>query len=132
LIASIVVWSFQEIIRFASVKVDIGSMYEGGSRYTRRMKLQKKKTAYTNKKDMEIFMLFTELKCRDVINIRDCRRIGKVSDLEIDECNGCILKIMVSECGKFLNFLNTSQDYVICFKDIKQIGPDIILVDIKC
>ena len=39
-------------------------------------------------------MLFSELKCKDVINIRDCKKLGHVCDLEFDECSGCICKIM--------------------------------------
>ena len=77
-------------------------------------------------------MLFSELKCKDVINIRDCKKIGKVCDPEFDECKGCICKIMVpGGCG-LLSFLRCEPDIVICYKDIKQIGPDIILVDINC
>lgn len=75
-------------------------------------------------------MLFSELKCKSVINIRDCRCLGKVSDLEFDECNGCIRKIMVPRGNKFCNIFKVESDYVIPYRDIKQIGPDIILVDI--
>ena len=64
-------------------------------------------------------MLFSELKCKDVINVRDCKKLGHVCDLEFDECSGCICKIMVP-------------NIVIPYKDIRQIGPDIILVDINC
>ena len=39
-------------------------------------------------------MLFSELKCKDVINVRDCKKLGHVCDLEFDECSGCICKIM--------------------------------------
>ena len=34
-------------------------------------------------------MLFSELKCKDVINVRDCKKLGHVCDLEFDECSGC-------------------------------------------
>lgn len=77
-------------------------------------------------------MLFSDLKCKDVINIRDCKKIGKVSDLEFDECCGCICKVVVSGNGSLLNFLRCDPDIVIPYKNIKQIGPDIILVDINC
>lgn len=77
-------------------------------------------------------MLFSQLKCKDVINIRDCKKIGRICDLEIDECCGCICKIMIP-CGTpFLSFLRCDKEICIPFKDIKQIGPDIILVDINC
>ena len=42
-------------------------------------------------------MFFSELKCKDVINVRDCKKLGHVCDLEFDECSGCICKIMVPE-----------------------------------
>lgn len=76
-------------------------------------------------------MLFSELKCKDVINIKDCRKLGKICDLEFDECKGCICKIMVPGSNRFLNFLRCEQEISICWKDIRQIGPDIILVDIN-
>ena len=28
-------------------------------------------------------MLFSELKCKDVINVRDCKKLGHVCDLEL-------------------------------------------------
>ena len=77
-------------------------------------------------------MLFSDFKDREVINIRDCRRLGKVTNFEFDECSGCICKIMVPGCNRLFGFLNCDPDIVIPFRDIKQIGPDIILVDIHC
>lgn len=77
-------------------------------------------------------MLFSELHAKEVINIRDCRRLGRVSDFEFDECNGCIHKLIVpGNSNKLLSFLHCDEDdYIIPYKNIKQIGPDIILVDI--
>lgn len=39
-------------------------------------------------------MLFSDFKEKEVINIRDCRRLGKVTDFEFDECKGCILSLI--------------------------------------
>lgn len=75
-------------------------------------------------------MLFSELKCKDVINLKNCRVLGKVRDLEFDECNGCIRKIFVPRGNKWESFFKCEEDYVIPYRDIRQIGPDIILVDI--
>lgn len=77
-------------------------------------------------------MLYSELKCKDVINIRDCKKLGRVVNLELDECNGCIRRIMVSGAEKFFCFLRCEPELSIAFCDIRQIGPDIILVDLKC
>lgn len=77
-------------------------------------------------------MLFSELKCKEVINLCDCRKLGKVQDIEFDPCTGCIEKIYLPICSnKFGIFFQPEPDLVICFNEIKQIGPDIILVDVK-
>lgn len=76
--------------------------------------------------------LFSQLRHKEVINIRDCKCLGRVTDLEFDECSGCICKIVVGEVSGWFCLFKTSEDVVIPFKDIKQIGPDIILVDINC
>ena len=39
-------------------------------------------------------MLYSELKCKDVINIKNCKKLGRVCDMELDPCSGCICKIM--------------------------------------
>lgn len=75
-------------------------------------------------------MLFSEFKSKEVINIRDCKRLGKVVDFDFDHCNGCIHKIIVPKCNNIWSYFKSEPDYVIPYKDIKQIGPDIILVDI--
>ncbi|MGN1147734.1 MAG: YlmC/YmxH family sporulation protein [Lachnospiraceae bacterium] len=62
--------------------------------------------------------------------MKDCRRLGRVNDLEFDERNGCIHKLFVPRGNKWESFFKCQDDFVIPFKDIKQIGPDIILVDI--
>ncbi len=77
-------------------------------------------------------MTYSDFKKKDVINIRDCKKLGRVCDLEFDECKGCIRKIMVRCDFGLMNLLNCDPDVIICYNDIKQIGPDIILVDINC
>lgn len=80
---------------------------------------------------MVITMLYSEFKCKEVINIRDCRKLGKVIDFEFDECTGCIHKIVVpGNCNRICSFFKSEDEYVIPYKNIKKIGPDIILVDI--
>lgn len=77
-------------------------------------------------------MKFSDYKCKEVINIRDCRKLGYVNDLDFDECSGQITAIIVAGKTKWFNFCATDNDTVICYHCIKQIGPDIILVDINC
>lgn len=75
-------------------------------------------------------MLFSELREKEVVSIRECRKLGHVCDIEFDCKKGCIEKIYVPAGNKWCNLFHQEPDYVICYCDIKQIGPDIILVDV--
>ena len=76
-------------------------------------------------------MLFSEFKKKEVINLKNCQKLGKVCDFEFDECTGQIFKLIVPGENKWCGlFGGNDSNYVICYKDIKQIGPDIIIVDI--
>lgn len=73
----------------------------------------------------------TELHCKEVICVADGQRLGFVSDVEIELPQGQVLAIVVPGPCHFLGFLGRQGDYVIPWKCIKRIGPDIILVDIR-
>lgn len=75
-------------------------------------------------------MRFCELCEKEVINVSDCRCIGSVADLELDECNGCILALIVPESGHFFGLFGLGVEYIIPWNRIVRIGPDIILVDV--
>ncbi len=75
-------------------------------------------------------MLFSELKKKEVINLKNCQKLGRVSDFEFDECTGQIFKLIIPGENKWCGLFGSDSNYVICYKDIKQIGPDIIIVDI--
>ena len=77
-------------------------------------------------------MKFSELKTREVINIKSCKKLGYISDLELDECTGQICAVIVPQKGRWMNFFCPEGDIRICYRDLKQIGSDIILVDINC
>lgn len=75
-------------------------------------------------------MRLCELENKEVINACDCRKLGYVADLIIDECKGCIEALVIPKAGKFCGFFSDGSEYVIPFKCIKKIGSDIILVEI--
>ncbi len=79
-----------------------------------------------------VSMSFDELSHKEVISVKDCRKLGHVVDLEFDECKGCICKIIVAEKAGIMNFFCCGEEFCIPFCNIKQIGPDIILVDFCC
>lgn len=75
-------------------------------------------------------MRIYDLRQKEVINAGNCQRLGFVCDVEIDIETGCVLKLIVPGPCKLWGVLGRDTEYIIDFKCIKQIGPDIILVDI--
>ena len=67
---------------------------------------------------------------KEVINCCDCKKLGYIDDLIIDDCKGCIEALVVPEGGKWCNFFGDGTEYIIPFSCIKRIGPDLILVEI--
>lgn len=76
-------------------------------------------------------MRIWDLKQKEVINVKDCRRLGYVGDVEFDICTGCLLAIIVPGPGCIWGFLGREKEYIIPFCDICQIGDDVILVKLK-
>lgn len=70
-----------------------------------------------------------ELRQKEVININDAQRLGYVSDVEVSLNKGEIEAIVVPGKMKLFNF-GKQDDLVITWDKIKQIGEDIILVDV--
>lgn len=75
-------------------------------------------------------MRLCELKGKTVINDTDCCILGFVIDIDFDPASGCILAIIVPGPARLCGFLGRDYEYVIPFKCIRTIGPDIILVSI--
>lgn len=71
-----------------------------------------------------------DLREKEVINIRDCARLGYVTDVEIDIKTGCILKIIIAGPCKIFGLFGREKEYIINWCDIKKIGDDIIIVDV--
>ena len=71
-----------------------------------------------------------DIRQKEVININDGKRFGFIADIEIDEKSGKIKKIIIPACGKIFGIFGHEKEYCIPWCDIKQIGDDIILVDI--
>lgn len=75
-------------------------------------------------------MRFCELRQKEVINICNCQRLGFVCDLDFDPISGTICRLIVPGPCKIWGVLGRDQEFIIEYCDVKQIGPDVILVDI--
>ena len=74
-------------------------------------------------------MRLSELQDKDVVNIKDGKKIGNIIDVNIDN-NGHTVGVLV-ERYKFLVSLFNNNVVEIKWSDIEKIGKDVILVDIN-
>lgn len=71
-------------------------------------------------------MLMSDLQNKDIINISNGTKIGKIIDIEVNN-DGVINYLIIGEI-RMLKRIN-SGEYKIKFNQIKTIGSDVILVD---
>ncbi len=74
---------------------------------------------------------FTQLQCKEVICVNDGRRLGFITDVQVEVPEGKILAIVVPGPCRFLGVAGRNDDYVIPWCCVRRIGPDIVLVDVK-
>jgi YlmC/YmxH family sporulation protein len=71
----------------------------------------------------------SDLKLKEVINVIDGKRMGNITDIEIDVESGRLTAIVVPGLGKFLGLFGRNEDVVIPWDKINKIGMDVILVE---
>ncbi|KNF09911.1 putative sporulation protein YlmC/YmxH [Gottschalkia purinilytica] len=72
----------------------------------------------------------SDLREKEVINVRDGTKLGLISDIEVNLKEGRIESIMIPGPGKILGLFGRNQDYIINWQNIVRIGSDVILVDL--
>ncbi len=72
----------------------------------------------------------SELRKREVVNVHDGKRLGFVSDLELDSTEGNINAMIIPGPGRLFGILGGERDYVIPWHNIVKIGSDVILVEL--
>lgn len=74
-------------------------------------------------------MHLSDLQTKDVVNINDGKKIGRIIDAAINDV-GIIEYLSIEKRGSLNNLFNKDNETTITFKQIKRIGEDVILVDI--
>ena len=74
-------------------------------------------------------MRISDLQLKDIVNINDGKKIGRIIDVEING-DGLITYFVVEEKRGLSNFLVKETETTITFNQIKKIGSDVILVDV--
>jgi YlmC/YmxH family sporulation protein len=74
-------------------------------------------------------MKISDFQAKDVINIVDGKKLGHISDLELDLRQGRIDSIVVPQMTKVFGFFgNAGTEVVIPWRNIVKIGADVVLV----
>lgn len=79
---------------------------------------------------INVVCLFSELRNKEVIDLKSGARLGYVCDAEFDSTSGAICALIVPGAGRAGGLLGRDDDYVIPWKCISRLGDDIILVEL--
>ncbi len=72
-------------------------------------------------------MTLSDLQQKDIINMMDGKKLGRIIDAEINE-EGKILYFVI-EPRRLFHFFRLKEEQKITFQQIKKIGEDVILVE---
>ena len=71
---------------------------------------------------------FTELRCKEVVNASDGRRLGKITDIIFSGETGVIKGIVTPYLKR--SMFSKNQEVFIPWRCVKKLGEDVIIVDI--
>ena len=73
-------------------------------------------------------MRLSDLQDKDIVNVEDGKKIGKIIDVVIDEHGN--MKALIVQRTKMLNMFSNASEIEVKWNQIKKIGTDVILVNI--
>lgn len=73
-------------------------------------------------------MLFSEMRCKEVINLQDGTKLGFVDDMEFLLPDAKICAIIVHGKARCFGLFGRDEDIYIPWKDIQKVGEDTVLV----
>lgn len=73
---------------------------------------------------------FLELKCKDVINVTDGKKLGRISDIVFDLPSGRVNGFVVPMISGGFSLFKSSQNIFVPYNQICKIGTDTILVEV--
>ena len=76
-------------------------------------------------------MRICDLKQKEIINVCTCRSLGCPIDVEFDCKTNCLTALVVPGPSRFFGLFGRESEFIIPWKCIRQIGDDIILVEIQ-
>lgn len=74
-------------------------------------------------------MKTSDLRAKEVINTIDGKRLGHITDIEINVETGKLTAIVVPGNGRFFGLFGRNEELIIPWDKINKIGLDVILVE---
>lgn len=71
----------------------------------------------------------SDFQIKDIVNIADGKKLGNMTDLEINTATGKIEAIIVSNHTRWMGVFGKDEEILIPWHKIKKIGADVILVE---
>lgn len=85
----------------------------------------------TEKEVMSHMMKISDLQAKDIVNMENGKRLGHLTDLDINLQTGEIEAMVINGSGKMMGlFGREEQEVIIPWKNIIKIGSDVILVEV--
>lgn len=72
-------------------------------------------------------MHLSDLQTKEIINLHDGKKLGKIIDVEIN--NNQIINLIIEKKRFFFNIFKKNDNMLVNWKMIKKIGEDVILVN---
>lgn len=75
-------------------------------------------------------MQLSELQNKKLVNIENGKNIGNIVDIKIDPNDGNVTSVIIENQNRFF-LLGHDEEKEVSWKNIKKIGEDVILIDLK-
>ena len=76
-------------------------------------------------------MKLSELQRKDIVSLKDGKKIGKIIDVEFDTKSGYMIHFVIEKAHFVRNLFSNTEEITIKFSQIKKMGEDVILIDIS-
>ncbi|EKN68875.1 sporulation protein, YlmC/YmxH family [Schinkia azotoformans MEV2011] len=73
-------------------------------------------------------LTITDFQIKDVVNVADGKKLGNITDLDINLVTGKIDAIIIQTGSKMMGFFGKNDEVVVPWSNIVKIGTDVILV----
>ncbi|WP_100330835.1 YlmC/YmxH family sporulation protein [Bacillus xiapuensis] len=70
----------------------------------------------------------SDFQLKDIVNVANGKKLGNITDINLNLSAGTIDSIVISRSGKMFGFFGKEEEIVIPWAQIVKIGEDVILV----